>query len=158
MLSKEQLEKIANPAQADIGGTQSPIITQMAIELLESRAESLSLREQVAELKALQPVAEMRTWPKNISGPNPDWFWFGKQDFPVGTQLFTAAKPAENDIAKFMAGVKSSMAQGVAEAIQKEALQIMFDEIIPDTETVAMQYESLVKRINRPEGKPDEPM
>ncbi|MGK4439098.1 hypothetical protein ACSMDG_09040 [Yersinia proxima] len=158
MLSKEQLEKIANPAQADIGGTQSPIITQMAIELLESRAESLSLREQVAELKALQPVAEMRTWPKNISGPNPDWFWFGKQDFPVGTQLFTAAKPAENDIAKFMAGVKRSMAQGVAEAIQKEALQIMFDEITPDTETVAMQYESLVKRINRPEGKPDEPM
>ncbi|WP_227724735.1 hypothetical protein [Yersinia proxima] len=158
MLSKEQLEKIANPAQADIGGTQSPIITQMAIELLESRAESLSLREQVAELKALQPVAEMRTWPKNISGPNPDWFWFGKQDFPVGTQLFTAAKPAENDIAKFMAGVKRSMAQGVAEAIQKDALQIMFDEITPDTETVAMQYESLVKRINRPEGKPDEPM
>ncbi|WP_227732272.1 hypothetical protein [Yersinia proxima] len=153
MLSKEQLEKIANPAQADIGGTQSPIITQMAIELLESRAESLSLREQVAELKALQPVAEMRTWPKNISGPNPDWFWFGKQDFPVGTQLFTAAKPAENDIAKFMAGVKSSMAQGVAEAIQKEALQIMFDEIIPDTETVAMQYESLVKKINRMEDE-----
>ncbi|WP_227719625.1 hypothetical protein [Yersinia proxima] len=121
-------------------------------------SEVLSLREQLAELKALPPVAEMRTWPKNISGPNPDWFWFGKQDFPVGTQLFTAAKPAENDIAKFMAGVKRSMAQGVAEAIQKEALQIMFDEITPDTETVAMQYESLVKRINRPEGKPDEPM
>ncbi|HDL7100171.1 TPA: hypothetical protein PXM79_002962 [Yersinia enterocolitica] len=59
-------------------------------------AELLSLREQLAELKALQPVAEMRTWPKNISGPNPDWFWFGKQDFPVGTQLFTAAKPAED--------------------------------------------------------------
>ncbi|MGH1605791.1 hypothetical protein [Yersinia proxima] len=130
------------------------------ISLLESSAvaELLSLREQLAELKALPPVAEMRTWPKNISGPNPDWFWFGKQDFPVGTQLFTAAKPAENDIAKFMAGVKRSMAQGVAEAIQKEALQIMFDEITPDTETVAMQYESLVKRINRPEGKPDEPM
>jgi hypothetical protein len=50
--------------------------------------------KQLAELKALEPVAEMRTWPKNISGPNPDWFWFGKQDFPVGTQLFTAAKPA----------------------------------------------------------------
>ncbi|HEN3638473.1 TPA: hypothetical protein U5E40_003129 [Yersinia enterocolitica] len=89
MLSKEQLEKIANPGPVDIGGTQSPIITEMAAELL-------SLREQLAELKALQPVAEMRTWPKNISGPNPDWFWFGKQDFPVGTQLFTAAKPAED--------------------------------------------------------------
>ncbi|HGB1424763.1 TPA: hypothetical protein ACIU15_000039 [Yersinia enterocolitica] len=60
----------------------------------EAATELLSLREQLAELKALEPVAEMRTWPKNISGPNPDWFWFGKQDFPVGTQLFTAAKPA----------------------------------------------------------------
>ncbi|EOV4177402.1 TPA: hypothetical protein U5D93_003437 [Yersinia enterocolitica] len=56
--------------------------------------------KQLAELKALQPVAEMRTWPKNISGPNPDWFWFGKQDFPVGTQLFTAAKPACSQMAK----------------------------------------------------------
>ncbi|CNI99180.1 Uncharacterised protein [Yersinia frederiksenii] len=50
MLSKEQLEKIANPVQADIGGTQSSIVTQMAIELL-------SLREQIAELKALEPIA-----------------------------------------------------------------------------------------------------
>ncbi|HHX7274415.1 TPA: polyphosphate kinase, partial [Yersinia enterocolitica] len=57
----------------------------------EIARQLLSLREQLAELKALEPVAEMRTWPKNISGPNPDWFWFGKQDFPVGTQLFTAA-------------------------------------------------------------------
>ncbi|CNI15329.1 Uncharacterised protein [Yersinia frederiksenii] len=45
MLSKEQLEKIANPVPTDIGGTQSHIVTQMAIELL-------SLREQIAELKA----------------------------------------------------------------------------------------------------------
>ncbi|EKN3404709.1 hypothetical protein AB5J03_003919 [Yersinia enterocolitica] len=59
-------------------------------------SELLSLREQLAELKAVQPVAEMRIWPNNISGPNPDWFWFGKQDFPVGTQLFTASKPAED--------------------------------------------------------------
>ncbi len=65
-------------------------------ELLMLLIELRSLREQLAELKALEPVAEMRTWPKNISGPNPDWFWFGKQDFPVGTQLFTAAKPAED--------------------------------------------------------------
>ncbi|HHH0798122.1 TPA: ead/Ea22-like family protein [Yersinia enterocolitica] len=66
--------------------------------------------------------------------------------------LFTASKPAEgSEIAKFIAGVKNIMAQEVAEAIQKEALLIMFDEITPDTETVAMQYESLVKRINCPE-------
>ncbi|MGT3185433.1 hypothetical protein [Yersinia enterocolitica] len=45
MLSKEQLEKIANPGPVDVGGAQSPIVTEMAIELL-------SLREQLAELKA----------------------------------------------------------------------------------------------------------
>ncbi|HEC1651719.1 TPA: hypothetical protein R1156_003687 [Yersinia enterocolitica] len=45
MLSEEQLEKIANPGPVDIGGTQNPIVTEMATELL-------SLREQLAELKA----------------------------------------------------------------------------------------------------------
>ncbi|MDR4897986.1 hypothetical protein RF656_14725 [Yersinia kristensenii] len=49
MLSKELLEKIANPGPVDIGGNQGPIVTEMAIELL-------SLREQLAELKALQSV------------------------------------------------------------------------------------------------------
>ncbi len=44
MLSKEQLEKIANQGPVDVGGTQNPIITEMATELL-------SLREQLAELK-----------------------------------------------------------------------------------------------------------
>jgi hypothetical protein len=47
MLSKEQLEKIVFPGPVDVGGAQSPIVTEMAIELLESRAESLSLREQL---------------------------------------------------------------------------------------------------------------
>lgn len=51
-LTDQQLQKIANPVPTDVGGTQSPIVAQMAIELLESRAESLSLREQLAELKA----------------------------------------------------------------------------------------------------------
>lgn len=49
MLSKEQLEKIVFPGPVDVGGAQSKIVTEMAIELLESRAESLSLREQLAE-------------------------------------------------------------------------------------------------------------
>lgn len=44
MLSKEQLEKIANQGPVDIGGAQNPIVTEMATELL-------SLREQLAELK-----------------------------------------------------------------------------------------------------------
>ncbi|ENG0876773.1 hypothetical protein ABU549_004432 [Yersinia enterocolitica] len=122
MLSKEQLEKIANPGPVDVGGAQNPIVTEMAIELLSLREQREAERQradtlqterdefrrrlklersiledtekQLAELKTLEPVAEMRTWPKNISGPNPDWYWFGKQDFPVGTQLFTSAKPA----------------------------------------------------------------
>ncbi|MFM1369273.1 hypothetical protein WFP00_22200 [Yersinia enterocolitica] len=50
MLSKEQLEKIANQGPVDIGGAQNPIVTEMATELL-------SLREQLAELKALPPFA-----------------------------------------------------------------------------------------------------
>ncbi|EQB9711665.1 hypothetical protein ACYZDC_001141 [Yersinia enterocolitica] len=82
MLSEEQLEKIANPGPVDIGGTQSPIVTQMAIELLESRAESLSLREQLAAIKGAQepvgfvkcdPCAEDCRWecvdPIYLAGP-----------------------------------------------------------------------------------------
>ncbi|MGE5008468.1 hypothetical protein AB8886_18390 [Yersinia enterocolitica] len=86
MLSKEQLEKISNPGPVDIGGAQNPIVTEMAAELL-------SLREQLAELKALEPVAEFRRPSKKHE---PMVYWFGKQSFPVGTQLFTAATPAED--------------------------------------------------------------
>ncbi|EQB8080715.1 hypothetical protein ACYRDJ_003091 [Yersinia enterocolitica] len=88
---KERLEYLAS-----LKGHVGQAVTMCRVELSDISTELLSLREQLAELKALEPVAEMRTWPKNISGPNPDWFWFGKQDFPVGTQLFTAAKPAED--------------------------------------------------------------
>ncbi|MGE4817055.1 hypothetical protein AB8992_08075 [Yersinia enterocolitica] len=62
---------------------------QLAIWL----TELLSLREQLAELKALEPVAEFRRPSKKHE---PMVYWFGKQSFPVGTQLFTAAKPAED--------------------------------------------------------------
>lgn len=148
MLSKEQLEKIANQGPVDIGGAQNPIVTEMATELL-------SLREQLAELKALEPAAWMDekgnvcTIDNRLRGLTAECAdAYRKYNIP----LFTASKPAEgSEIAKFIAGVKNSMAQEVAEAIQKEALLIMFDEITPDTETVAMQYESLVKRINCPE-------
>ncbi|HDL7504128.1 TPA: hypothetical protein PXN76_002538 [Yersinia enterocolitica] len=61
MLSKEQLEKIANPVQADIGGTQSPIVTQMAIELLSLREISDDLKKPdplVRELRRLLEVSE----------------------------------------------------------------------------------------------------
>ncbi|WP_145579744.1 hypothetical protein [Yersinia vastinensis] len=37
-LTEQQLQKIANPGENDIGGTQSPIVTQMAAELLDLRS------------------------------------------------------------------------------------------------------------------------
>ncbi|HHH1510517.1 TPA: hypothetical protein ACPY8A_000205 [Yersinia enterocolitica] len=80
MLSKEQLEKIANPVPADIGGTQNPIVTEMAIELL-------SLRKQLAELKALEPIGQVIS-----CNGNKTLGWIN--DAPEGTLLFAAAKPA----------------------------------------------------------------
>ncbi|MGT3294702.1 hypothetical protein [Yersinia enterocolitica] len=121
-------------------------------EVRQMAEELLSLREQLAELKALEPVAWMDdngnvcTVDNRLRGLTAECAdAYRKYNIP----LFTAAKPSvENDIAKFMDGVKNSMAKEVAKVIQKEALLIMFDEITPDTETIAMQYESLVKRIN----------
>lgn len=50
-LTEQELQKIANPGECDIGGTQSPIVTQIAAELL-------SLRAELAEIKGeQQPVA-----------------------------------------------------------------------------------------------------
>ncbi|MGP2516425.1 hypothetical protein [Yersinia sp. 2545 StPb PI] len=130
----------------------------MAWEGWQARnAELLSLREQLAELKALEPIGKIVLSDYDSDGTRTarlvclhdqsDW-----DNFQDGTLLYLEAKPAEDsEIAKFMAGVKNSMVKEVAEVIQKEALLIMFDEITPDTETIAMQYESLVKRINCPE-------
>ncbi|ENR0029209.1 TPA: hypothetical protein ROU78_002175 [Yersinia enterocolitica] len=57
MLSKELLEKIANPGPVDIGGNQGPIVTEMAIELL-------SLREQLAAINGAQePVGFVKCDP-----------------------------------------------------------------------------------------------
>ncbi|WP_227731571.1 hypothetical protein [Yersinia proxima] len=111
MLSEEQLEKIANPVAVDVGGAQNPIVTQMAIELLESRAESLSLREQLAELKALPPIGQIvlsdydsdgtRTARVACLHDQADW-----DNFQDGTLLFTESKPAAGlgveDITEFM--------------------------------------------------------
>ncbi len=94
MLSEEQLEKIANPGPVDIGGTQNPIVTEMATELL-------SLREQLAELKALEPVGQIVLSDYDSDGTRTarvvclhdqaDW-----DNFQDGTLLFTAVKPAED--------------------------------------------------------------
>lgn len=43
-LTEQQLQKIANPGENDIGGTQSPIVTQMAAELLKARAELAAIK------------------------------------------------------------------------------------------------------------------
>ncbi|MFM1257901.1 hypothetical protein WFL72_14675 [Yersinia enterocolitica] len=104
MLSKEQLEKIANPGPVDVGGAQSPIVTEMAIELL-------SLREQLAELKALPPIGQIvlsdydsdgtRTARVACLHDQADW-----DNFQDGTLLFTESKPAAGlcveDITEFM--------------------------------------------------------
>ncbi|HII4522715.1 TPA: polyphosphate kinase [Yersinia enterocolitica] len=89
MLSKEQLEKIANQGPVDIGGAQNPIVTEMAAELL-------SLREQLAELKALEPVAWILNHGDGSSHIEKDKrvadmfeIFAGKKTIP----LFTAAKP-----------------------------------------------------------------
>lgn len=94
MLSKEQLEKIANPVPADIGGTQSPIVTEMAMELL-------SLREQLAELKALPAIGKVVLGDYDSDGTRTarvvclhdqaDW-----DNFQDGTLLFIEAKPTED--------------------------------------------------------------
>ncbi len=148
MLSEEELQHIVLAKQN--GWAEFYPVGRDA----EMAEELLSLREQLAELKALEPLGYID--PRTLADDGcSGGTWMKQQPREIGPYtmpIFTAAKPVEgSEIAKFMAGVKNSMAQEVAEAIQKEALLIMFDEITPDTETVAMQYESLVKRINCPE-------
>lgn len=83
MLSKEQLEKIVFPGPVDVGGAQSTIVTEMATELL-------SLREQLAELKALPPVGRVIS-----CNGNKTLGWIN--DAPEGTLLFTATKLVDVD-------------------------------------------------------------
>ncbi|EPA8164529.1 hypothetical protein ACQ69I_001736 [Yersinia enterocolitica] len=123
-----------------------PLVRELRKLLEVSERDVLFLRNELAELKAFISNECF------IIDPEDDENCIRAEYHTKYGELFTAAKPSvENDIAKFMAGVKNSMAKEVAKVIQKEALLIMFDEITPDTETIAMQYESLVKRINCPE-------
>ncbi|EKN6106275.1 hypothetical protein DVQ18_20080 [Yersinia enterocolitica] len=91
MLSKEQLEKIANQGPVDIGGAQNPIVTEMATELL-------SLREQMEVLNNLSPAAWMDekgnvcTADNRLRGLTAECSdAYRKYNIP----LFTAAKPVE---------------------------------------------------------------
>ncbi|HFF8640438.1 TPA: hypothetical protein ACGE8N_001753 [Yersinia enterocolitica] len=98
MLSKEQLEKIANQGPVDIGGAQNPIVTEMATELL-------SLREQLAELKTLEPfgyIDAVHNWNYiNLKSELNTVAFISKTPDGLirpdyGMPLFTAAKPAED--------------------------------------------------------------
>ncbi|EOI7349418.1 hypothetical protein [Yersinia enterocolitica] len=92
-LTDQQLQNIANPCESDIGGAQSPVVTQMAIELL-------SLREQLAELKTLEPFkyavvggdGEDIGTTKSLSDAEYMAIRYRGNVAP----LFTAAKPAED--------------------------------------------------------------
>lgn len=166
MLSKAELQHIVLAKQN--GWTEFYPVGRDA----EMATELLSLREQLEALKVWatnRAIGDDALENENYTSIIVNWRQRQLNDLltnekhsifiAVQEALATAAKPAEDsEVAKFMAGVKNSMAQEIAGAIQKSALGIMFDEITPDTETIAMQYESLVKRVNRPEDKPDEPM
>ncbi|CNI76617.1 Uncharacterised protein [Yersinia massiliensis] len=87
------------------------LINQMAHALLESNSELLSLREQLAELKALPPIGQIvlsdydsdgtRTARVACLHDQADW-----DNFQDGTLLFTESKPAAGlgveDITEFM--------------------------------------------------------
>ncbi|WP_186368216.1 polyphosphate kinase [Yersinia rochesterensis] len=124
MLSKEQLEKIANQGPVDVGGTQNPIITEMATELLSLReqleaankiithkewliglakdehestiARAESAEQQLEALKALPPVAEVvsKFGDPEAFGEREIKLLIDLRGVPYGTQLFTAAKPS----------------------------------------------------------------
>lgn len=93
MLSKEQLEKIANQGPVDIGGAQNPIVTEMAAELL-------SLREQLAEQR--EPVVPSTIKISEVVAAvslEQNRKWNGRVGYMAGWNacrdaiLFTAAKP-----------------------------------------------------------------
>ncbi|AJK16418.1 hypothetical protein YKD1_24530 [Yersinia pseudotuberculosis] len=88
MLSKEHLESLTRV------WVETHLVNKMATELL-------SLREQLAELKALEPIGQIVLSDYDSDGTRSvkivclheqaDW-----DNFQDGTLLFTAAKPAED--------------------------------------------------------------
>lgn len=95
MLSKEQLEVISKLGDGGyLNYLSDGSFAEMATELL-------SLREQLAELKALEPIGQVIFGGYGSDGireasvvclhDHADW-----DNFPDGTLLFTAAKPAED--------------------------------------------------------------
>lgn len=95
MLSKEQLEKIANQGPVDIGGAQNPIVTEMAAELLSLREQqpvTFEWRQHYSSIGKSGPwvkLNDQRTYEKLKSKHA------GDADYEF-RELFTAAKPAED--------------------------------------------------------------
>ncbi|WP_145559031.1 hypothetical protein [Yersinia mollaretii] len=103
MLSKEQLEKRIAEIRKTPGAVLWPTGDRVELALNEAEAleELLSLREQLAELKALPPIGQIVLSDYDSDGTRTarvvclhdqgDW-----DNFQDGTLLFTAAKPAED--------------------------------------------------------------
>ncbi|ANI31924.1 hypothetical protein PL78_19115 [Yersinia entomophaga] len=91
MLSKEQLEKrIAEIRKIASEMKWSSVEhSQVALNDAEALEELLSLREQLAELKQQKPIGQVIS-----CNGNKTLGWIN--DAPVGTLLFTAAKPADS--------------------------------------------------------------
>ncbi|HHL2634093.1 TPA: hypothetical protein ACQ340_003846 [Yersinia enterocolitica] len=97
MLSKEQLEKRIKEIRKVAGELKwsSVEYSQIALRDAEALEELLSLREQLAELKALQPVgyvgnSDLYALSTGVLGCIAPYNAF------EGIPLFTAAKPAED--------------------------------------------------------------
>ncbi|CNL19288.1 Uncharacterised protein [Yersinia pseudotuberculosis] len=103
MLSKEQLEKRIAEIRRVAGELKWSSVehSQIALRDAEALEEMLSLREQIAELKALEPIGQIVLSDYDSDGTRTarvvclhdqaDW-----DNFQDGTLLFTAAKPAED--------------------------------------------------------------
>lgn len=103
MLSKERLEKriVEIRAIASEMKWSSVEHSQIALSDAEALEEPLSLREQLAALKALEPVGQIVLSDYDSDGTRTarvvclhkqaDW-----DNFQDGTLLFTAAKPSED--------------------------------------------------------------
>lgn len=88
MLSEEQLEKRIAEIRKVAGELKWSSVehSQIALSDAEALEELLQLREQLAELKALEPIGQVIS-----CNGNKTLGWIN--DAPEGTLLFAAAKP-----------------------------------------------------------------
>ncbi|WP_145524370.1 hypothetical protein [Yersinia rohdei] len=124
-LTEQQLQKIANPGESDIKGTQNPVVTEMAIELLSLREQLAEKEERLCRLRTSLEI-EMKgheAAERQLAELKGEWVPVAvvelndnitvaeiRGDIPrrkavrelyegalvIGQELFTAAKPAED--------------------------------------------------------------